>query len=233
MGLPIPLFLPHFPVESVKAPAGRADYLNKGPVTKGLADDVHRQDGMTLAEMLVAIAIAAVLVTLSATAVRHYSLVQSLEGAVDEVGTYLKRAHTRATSESHPRVYGAWFIPGASEYHLVLFDPDSELVHPETEMQITCTVEQTRSLGGGMFGQPVRVSPDPAATWFASSQETNACRAQLAGVGENDQFVFFYARGEATGGRVTLEQPTLDRTRELSVSDLTGRVDLATEEETP
>lgn len=182
---------------------------------------IDNERGFTLIELITVMAITTILLTLGAMSVRHFSMVQALEGAVDEVASHLSRAQTRSVSESHPLVYGAWFERGSSQWRLVRFDPKTA----GTTTDDTCTVTETRSLGSGMFSSSVRISAAPEATAFTDSHETVVCRSALGASAATHQFAFFYARGTATSGKVTIEQPTLARTRTIDVKGLTGRVD--------
>jgi hypothetical protein len=76
-----------------------------------------------------------------------------------------------------------------------------------------------------MFSSRVRISSVAADTSFADTYETGVCRAALGAAGVENQFVFFYARGDATAGQVTVEHPTLGRTRAIQVTGLTARVE--------
>lgn len=181
---------------------------------------LRREKGFTLIELLVAMSLTAVLLTLGAASVRQFWMVQALQGAVDEVSSQLKRAQSRSVSESR-FVYGAWFERGSSQWRLVRFDA----ADPTTAADDMCAAEPTRPLATGMFSTSVRISADAAATTFPDSHETTVCRSKLSATASAHQFVFFYARGTATPGKVTIEQPSLGRSRTIDVSGLTGRVD--------
>jgi len=181
----------------------------------------NEERGFTLIEMLTAMALSAILLTLAAASLRHFSMVQALNGAVDEVASHLRRAQSRSVSESHPLVYGAWFERGSPVWRLVRFDPKVA----GTTADDACTSEESRELGTGMFSSRVRISSVAADTSFADTYETGVCRAALGAAGVENQFVFFYARGDATAGQVTVEHPTLGRTRAIQVTGLTARVE--------
>jgi prepilin-type N-terminal cleavage/methylation domain-containing protein len=173
--------------------------------------------GMTLIEVLVAIAIMAIIATLSASAMRHYWMVHALEGSTDEVMTQLRGAQGATTSESHPVIFGVKFREESSAWDVVRYDPEPEAGSPN------CTVTRRSDMTGGNFDATVVVSSanftvtDPPQPWLS------ACRADL-GVPDTDDFVFFYARGSATGGSVTFLQPTLNREETVTVQGVTGRV---------
>lgn len=174
--------------------------------------------GFTLIEVLAVVALLAILLTLSAPALRTYWFTQSLHSATDEAVSLLRRLQARVTSESHPLVYGARFRKGSSDYALILYDPRAIAPAP------ACTQDGgTRAFNTGVFNATVRVSATTTAV--PDSSEAAACRAQLPGVTTNDVFVFFYARGTATPGTIRLEQPNLDRGENVTISGLTGRVE--------
>ena len=54
---------------------------------------------------------------------------------------------------------------------------------------------------------------------------TDLCKSKGIGAGPNDQMVFFFARGDATEGRVTLRQANIGRSIAVTVAGITGRVD--------
>ena len=58
--------------------------------------------GFTLVELLVAISLALILLSLSAIAFRTFWLTQGLHGAANDVRSQLRQLQQRAESESHP-----------------------------------------------------------------------------------------------------------------------------------
>lgn len=180
--------------------------------------------GFTLIEALTAIAILGIVLTLSAGALRHFWLVQSLDSATNEVVTQLRQLQEQAISENYPRVYGARFRKGTSEWASIRFDPGT---NPDTSDD-TCTQVRSRSFGSGVFSAAVTVG---SATDFAASSEATFCSTNLRDTANNlitvtvnDEFAFFYAKGSAVSGSVTLEQTTLGRAGVVTVAPLTGRV---------
>lgn len=173
---------------------------------------MRNEKGYTLIEVLVVLALGAILLTLSAGALRNFWFVQSLEGATSEVTTQLRRIQVRTTSESNPLVYGARFRFGSSEWGVVRYDPNGG----------TCTEVETKSLDTGVFSAGARISGNTSLTTFSTTNETTTCRTALSA--PDDQFAFFYARGSATAGQVTVEQPQLGRIRTVTVAAITGRV---------
>lgn len=174
--------------------------------------------GFTLIEVFAVLALLAILVGLAAPALRTYWFTQSLDSATDEAVSQLRRLQARVTSESHPLVYGARFRKGSSDYALILYDPRAVAPAP------ACTQDgATRAFNTGVFNATVRISATTTAV--PDSPEAAACRTQLPGVITDDVFVFFYARGTATPGTIRLEQPSLGRGENITISGLTGRVE--------
>jgi len=171
------------------------------------------QDGFTLVELLTTILLASILVTLGAFAFRHYWYVQSLEGGEDELLTQLRGLQQRVVSESFPLVYGARFEPGSSRWVHVQYDPGTE----------DCTLVADTEFRTGEFNAGVEIqsaSFDPYSS--GGVDVTTECQDGSP----NAEVVFFFARGTATGGDVTIVQPNLeDRTKTVCVASLTGRVE--------
>ncbi|MGH2729565.1 MAG: hypothetical protein ACRDJI_03040, partial [Actinomycetota bacterium] len=90
----------------------------------------------------------------------------------------------------------------------------------------TCVLFGTRTLGSGVFSSPPLVED---ATFTLSSEQT-FCRANLTDPGgapisaATDDFVFFYARGSATGGIVVLRHTSTGQSKTVLVRGITGRV---------
>lgn len=170
------------------------------------------QAGFTLVELLTTFMLLTIIVTLGAAAMRHYWFVQSLEGSRDEVVTQLRGLQQRVISETFPLVYGARFVPNASSWQHVQYNPDTN----------TCTKVQEGDLDGGQFSGDVRVRSASFETYTSSGTDvSDLCRQGIAG----GEVVFFFARGTATEGTLTLVQPRLDRTKTICVAGTTGRVD--------
>lgn len=164
------------------------------------------QRGFTLMELLTVMMIMGILFSLSAVALRHYWRVQSLHGGRADVTSGLRSAQESAVTESQPLVFGVRFRVGSSAWDLVRYNPDAG----------TCSVERPRSFSAGVV-----VS---AASFAVASGITSTCRSQIAGA-TSDEFAFYFPRGTATAGSVTLRQPSLGRTLSLSVTPMTGRVE--------
>jgi prepilin-type N-terminal cleavage/methylation domain-containing protein len=173
---------------------------------------MRRESGFTLIETMVAMALVAILLTLTAGGLRHYWFVQSLETAHGEVRSQLRQLQEQVVSETHPTVFGAHFRIGSSDWGVVEYDPVISAGHP------AATCQEVRS---NKFGTGVQVT----AASFAAPVDTtmgNLCKTIPGASG--DKFVFFYARGSATGGSVTVTQPQLGRSKTLTVTPITGRV---------
>lgn len=192
---------------------------------------IKREDGFTLIELLSVVALMAILFTLGAFALRNFWLVRALESGQDEVTSELRRLQQRAVAETHPLVYGARFPKGGNDsvkrlYGLVRFDANDLAVAGDD----TCEEFNTLGLPDGVQVHPAAVASG-IGTGFANDAVTQVCRSNITGVTagnpSNDSFVFFFARGNATGGQVTLVQTALEdqRRRTVCVASTTGRVD--------
>ena len=158
------------------------------------------------------------MVTLGVTALRHYWLVRSVKGAADEVAVQLRQLQSRADSVSHPVVYGAWFLPdqpNAERWGTVAYDPQKPLGS-------RCSVERRNRLSSGVEVEAAAFGDTPTLS--------NECRNAnaLGGVIPNPgaaRLVFFYARGNSTGGTVTVARDGVAQVRTIEVAALTGRVE--------
>lgn len=152
--------------------------------------------------------------TLGATGFRHYWLLHQLESAQGEVATQLRQTQARVASESHPFIYGARFTPGSPAWALVKYNQGTNRLSTADD---SCNVDgPARSLGG------VETVAAPA-SGFTAPQGVDL--SKCGGAHSTDVFVMFYAKGTATGGKLTLRSATLDRTRAIHVSSLTSRVE--------
>ena len=167
---------------------------------------MHREEGVSLIELLTTLALASVLVAFSALALRHYWFVQSLEKASDEVVTELRAAQQRVNAESHPVVYGVRFDPGSAAWGVVQYDP--------RKTSDKCTNVQSRSFEGAVEVQSAGFTGGGDAETFCASA-----------LGADNEFAFFYARGSATPGSVTVESLQTGRTKVVDLAGVTGRVE--------
>lgn len=170
---------------------------------------MDKQDGFTLIELLVAMSLAAIMMTLSVFGLREFWFVRSLEGGTDGVVTQLRQLQSRVSSESNPIIFGAHFDVGTPNWTLVRYDPRPALLADR------CSVSGSRSFDAGVVVT--------SATFTADTPVSDACTPKVAGASAAE-FVFFYARGSATAGSMTLRHPALDRQRTVAVSPITGRV---------
>lgn len=184
----------------------------------GDLDRASREGGFTFIELLVAMSLTAILMTLGAFGLRQYWLTQSLYGGRDDLVSQLRNAQEQAVSESHPKVFGVRVLAGSSTWAEVEYDPQIP----------TCIETQTNTFGAG-----TRIAPAPAPS-FSSTAETTYCQANLkdingaavaSSIRQDSQYVWFYARGTGTGGNATLDHPSLPgKSVSISITPITGRV---------
>jgi prepilin-type N-terminal cleavage/methylation domain-containing protein len=172
---------------------------------------VTRRDetGYTLIEVLVVMLLTSILLTLTAAGLRHFWLVQSLESASGEIVSEVRQTQEQAVSETHPGVFGVYFRVGATDWGVVKYDP---------RFTPLCKYVDSRKFATG-----VKVTAASFTVPADSTAVKNAC-ASLTG-NANDKFAFFFARGSATPGTVTILQPSLNRSRTLTISPITGRIE--------
>lgn len=159
-------------------------------------------------------ALLAVVVTLGASGFRHYWLVHSLDSAQGDVASQLRQIQARVASESHPFIYGARFTPGTSSWSLLKYNQGSDRLS---------TADDSCALDGEARKLPGVETVAPPASSFTAAQGVDF--SKCGGSYATDVFVVFYAKGTATGGKLTLRSTALDRTREIEVSSLTSRVE--------
>ena len=170
------------------------------------------EGGFTLLETLVVFVLIGLVTTFGVGAVRHYWLVRSLSSGRDTVAAQLREVQQRSLSESHPNVYGVRFRKGTSTYGIVKYVAGTPG---------TCTAVTQQTLDGVEFANDSETDfPDVAGL-------TSLCRA-AAPASDDYEIVFFYPRGStnasSTIGSVKVRQPSLNRSKKISVSRLTGRV---------
>jgi hypothetical protein len=153
-----------------------------------------------------------ILLTLAAGALRHYWWVQSLEGGQDSIVTDLRGLQQRVVSETFPVVYGARFTASSSRWENVKYDPVAN----------SCLVVREGDLDGGEFSGGVVVESAEFEDYITGGNNaSDGCTTGLTGA----SVVFFFARGTATPGELTLVHPSLDRRKDVCVTGLTARVD--------
>ncbi len=198
---------------------------------------MKHESGFTLIEMLATMTLAGLLMVLSVGALRSYWLTQSVESGANEVVAQLRQLQARVTSESHPLVYGVRFpIDGGSTFGLVRYNPAGSGL---------CTQYGTGTTSGAFSPGGARVrfpdtsysSTTPAGFGFDVVPPTATCRTEglltpqgttvsVPPVSNLDQYVWFYAKGTATAGRLQIMTPTRPtRTITVTVRGLTGRVE--------
>ena len=161
---------------------------------------------MTLVEVLVVIVVISLLLAISASALRNFWLVKSLQAAQDDVISQLKQDQQRSESESAPMVYGARFQKGTSTWGTVQYNGNTG----------ACAVVNSVTFDTGVV---VANSTD-----FPDATGTTACRNASPDASANNEVVFFYPSGSATAGSAILSQPAIGRTGTVMVSAVTGRV---------
>jgi prepilin-type N-terminal cleavage/methylation domain-containing protein len=181
---------------------------------RGGRNRAEADSGFTILELVAVMTLLSLVLTLGASGFRHYWLLQSLDRAQGEVATQLRQTQARVASESHPFIYGARFTPGSTAWSLVKYNQGANRLSTSDD---SCGVD------GGTRRLPGVETVAAPASGFTAPQGVDL--AKCGGAHSTDVFVMFYAKGTATGGKITLRSPTLDRTREIHVSSLTSRVE--------
>lgn len=167
------------------------------------------EGGFTLIEMLAVLALAGLLMTLGAFAMRQYWFNQALIGSRDEIVNELRRSQERAVSESNPQVQGVLFREASSSWSVVEYDPGRPAGSE-------CVVVTNNTLESG--------TQIATATFSTVPTVTAACDAQIPSSSPDD-FAFFFARGSATNGTATLTHPQRPGDSwTITVTPITGRV---------
>ena len=168
---------------------------------------MSREDGFTLSELLVVMLVMSIVLGLGAYSLRRYWQTRSLLGSVELVVSELRGEQQKASSESHPLVWGAWFKQGTSRWGVVRANSSTE----------TCEVTSRRTLPTGVRISAVSfadVTTPPLSSRCADEAEPGA------------EVVLFFARGSATEGSVSLAHDEVGggSPRTITVSPITGRV---------
>jgi prepilin-type N-terminal cleavage/methylation domain-containing protein len=171
---------------------------------------IEQEAGFSLIEVLATMVLLGILLTLGAFALKTFWMRRSLDGSTKQVTAQLRQMQQRAVAESHPLIYGAGFTEGSDTYSLLRYDPAAT--------STKCTKMNTVSLEDG-----VKIA---GGTSFTSNPyiTTSECPSTAG-----DEFVFFFARGTATGGTLKLTHEglvgTSQDTTTIKVTNLTGRVE--------
>lgn len=165
------------------------------------------EDGFTLTEMLAAMLVMSLLLTLGAYSLRRYWQTQALTRGVDEVVTELRSEQQSASTATHPWVYGAWFKAGTSEWGVV----------KANSLTGACEVVSSKTFGTG-----VKVS-----TASFDDVSTNNLTTNCSNAAGGAEVAFFFARGTATGGTVALRHPEVSggAPKTVRVYPVTGKVE--------
>jgi prepilin-type N-terminal cleavage/methylation domain-containing protein len=167
--------------------------------------NARTERGFTVVELLAVMALTLVLLGLGATGLRHYWLVQSLDGAKSSLVSEMRAQQQKAASKSYPFVQGVWFVSGTPRWGTVELNAKTN----------TCTNTSSRTLDGS-----VRVA---SASFTVLAPHTATCRTAAGEAAA--QIAFFYPGGTATQGTVALSSSQMaSEPKTLTVSRLTGRV---------
>lgn len=165
------------------------------------------EDGFTLVELGVVGVVLAIVLTLGASAFSRYWKVRALNGSVEEVVSELRAEQQGASTQTHPWVMGAWFKAGTSSWGVVRAN----------SLTGDCIVTSRRTFGTRVVVSAV--SFDDVATGNLTANCVNEAET-------GSEVVFFFARGTATGGSVSLKHAEVSggAARTITVSPVTGRV---------
>ncbi|HEU4480265.1 MAG TPA: type II secretion system protein [Actinomycetota bacterium] len=165
--------------------------------------------GFTLIEMVSVMALIAVLLTVSVSALRPYWFGRAMDRAEGELVAEMRQTQQRVVAETHPLVYGVWFRSGTPDWGVVAFDPKDA----STSTDDVCTTD-ARFLFDGAFVSDIQ-----------DGDTTSSYATTCASVAPGATFVFFYAKGTATRATITLEHEQTGKTKQVSVTPLTARIE--------
>lgn len=163
------------------------------------------ESGFTLIEVMAVAVIGALLLGLSASALREYSRAKALESARTTTVTQLRAAQQRSSTEGYPRAYGIRFLKNGTRWDVVRYDASTG----------TCSVVESHDLTNTVIVAPITDFPDSTAA--------TACRNATPGSADYE-VALFHARGTATAGTVMFKLDGTSKSRSLSVNGATGRV---------
>ena len=182
--------------------------------------------GFTLIELLVTISIVSILTTLGAAALRNYWFVRSLEGGKDQAITEMRAIQQRVISANNPVVYGARFMEGSPQWELIQYRRDEPDENCELERGAEFDTELNFDAGvevvAADFDHYVDEFQGPSGT--VTKDVTNDCLMDEDGNVAGTDIAWFFARGSATEGSMTIRQPALGEEETVCVNAITGRV---------
>lgn len=162
---------------------------------------MKEESGFTLIELMATVVLLAILLSIGGLTLRRYWFSQALVGARNDVISQL-RVQQQESRTTAPKVFGAKFTVGSSDWELIQYDDG------------VCTEVENREFSGGVAVESVNFD-----TGLDAGELTNC----LDGASD---LVLFYARGSATPGTVTVSHYALgDREFSVCVTGLTGRVE--------
>ena len=187
----------------------------------------QNQAGFTLIELLVVVAMTGSLAVMSSFAVQRYALRQQIRGAADSIMTQLREVQERAVAVSHPAVFGAFLKDSPADWGPVEYIPDDPNTTANEE---NCLKRGERDFDTGPFDDgdiglgPIDLDVDNSdinPTAPGNQTVTDYCAARIT---DADGFIFFFSRGDATGGDFTIRHPRLGQCVTFSISAVTSRV---------
>ncbi|MEA2434234.1 MAG: hypothetical protein QOG54_1691 [Actinomycetota bacterium] len=164
------------------------------------------EEGFTLIELLFAMVLLSILLGLGVNSLRVYWWNQQLIRAEDSVVAQLTQIQDQSVSESNPLTYGARFRLNTGTFDLVRFDGATN----------ACT--KTSDV---VFDPAITVT---AVDFPNVATLTSECRGDL-GAPAGDKFAFFFPRGTATGGSITLTSSRVGKSKTITVTPITGKVE--------
>lgn len=188
----------------------------------------RKEDGFSLIELLAVIALTSILLTIGAAALRYFWLGRALYGERDKIFTNLRAVQQQVVSESNPLVFGAWFKAttpptdnGTAQWGTVRYRPADAAAGTAA----TCTSTSDFRMDAGVQIRSAEFV-DSLAGVTSVTDVITTCKTQVPTSAAATDFVLFLARGTATSGCVTLNQPRRDMNDlTVAVSALTGRVE--------
>lgn len=173
---------------------------------------IRREGGFTIIELLVTVALGAILMTLGASAFRAYWFSSSLASTQDLMLTEMRAMQERAVSESHPLVYGLRFQESSGRWAEVVYDPKDQSITSDDVCEYVGGDPAVKDFEAGIVVRSADFTDPPGLS-------VSKCPGS-----SNGKFAFFYAKGTATAGNVTFLQPNTMKELGLQLSSLTGRV---------